>query len=154
MTRHARQISPSGIDLIKKYQGLSLEKYRDESGLWIIGYGHITTPADKFSQAITPSFAETLFYEDIARCEKLLRKHIVRPLTQYQHDALISLIFSSDFSHLMKTGIIAEIARGNDAQATEIWRREHILNGKVIPSLAAHREAECDWFNSQAELEA
>lgn len=33
------EISSAAIELIKKHQGLSLEKYRDEHGLWVIGYG-------------------------------------------------------------------------------------------------------------------
>ena len=39
MKEHALKISSAAIALIKKHQGLSLEKYRDEKGLWVIGYG-------------------------------------------------------------------------------------------------------------------
>jgi GH24 family phage-related lysozyme (muramidase) len=38
MTGHALKISSAAIALIKKHQGLSLEKYRDENGLWVIGW--------------------------------------------------------------------------------------------------------------------
>ena len=41
MTGYAMQISSAAIALIKKQQGLSLEKYRDEKGIWVIGYGHV-----------------------------------------------------------------------------------------------------------------
>ena len=37
MKEHALKISSAAIALIKKHQGLSLEKYRDEKGLWVIG---------------------------------------------------------------------------------------------------------------------
>ena len=37
MTGYAMQISSAAIALIKKQQGLSLEKYRDEKGIWVIG---------------------------------------------------------------------------------------------------------------------
>lgn len=37
MKGHALKISSAAIALIKKHQGLSLEKYRDENGLWVIG---------------------------------------------------------------------------------------------------------------------
>ena len=33
--------SLSGLEFIKRYQGLSLEQYQDEEGLWVIGYGHL-----------------------------------------------------------------------------------------------------------------
>ncbi len=35
MKEHALKISSAAIALIKKHQGLSLEKYRDEKGLWV-----------------------------------------------------------------------------------------------------------------------
>jgi len=94
MKGHALNISYAAIDLIKKHQGLSLEKYRDENGLWVIGYGHAIHEEDNFHGGITPLQAECLVQEDIQLCERLLRENITRPLTQQQHDALVVLIFS------------------------------------------------------------
>ena len=39
------QISQRGLNLIKKFEGLRLEAYKDSVGVWTIGYG--TTNADK-----------------------------------------------------------------------------------------------------------
>ena len=47
MTGYAMQISSAAIALIKKQQGLSLEKYRDEKGIWVIGYGHVIRQVGK-----------------------------------------------------------------------------------------------------------
>ena len=94
MKEHALKISSAAIALIKKHQGLSLEKYRDENGLWVIGYGHAIHEEDNFHGGITPLQAECLLQEDIQLCERLLRENITRPLTQQQHDALVVLIFS------------------------------------------------------------
>ena len=47
MTGYAMQISSAAIALIKKQQGLSLEKYRDEKGIWVIGYGHVIRQWEK-----------------------------------------------------------------------------------------------------------
>ncbi|MCI1899618.1 MAG: lysozyme [Enterobacter sp.] len=146
MTYQLLQISLAGINLIKKYQGLSLEKYRDESGLWVIGYGHIVSPADCFGDIITPSQAEILLSADIDICEQFLHENIGITLGQFQYDALISLIFSCGKTQVMQTGILNDIAQGNYAKATEIWRHEQMLNGKYIPSLAALRQAECELF--------
>ncbi|EPQ7468897.1 glycoside hydrolase family protein, partial [Enterobacter kobei] len=60
MKGHALNISYAAIDLIKKHQGLSLEKYRDENGLWVIGYGHAIHEEDNFHGGITPLQAECL----------------------------------------------------------------------------------------------
>ena len=51
MKEHALKISSAAIALIKKHQGLSLEKYRDEKGLWVIGYGHVIRDQEHFHGA-------------------------------------------------------------------------------------------------------
>ena len=94
MKGHALKISDAAIALIKNHQGLSLAKYRDENGLWVIGYGHVIRDRETFNGLITPSEAEYLLHKDIQLCERLLRENITRPLTQQQHDALVVLIFS------------------------------------------------------------
>ncbi|MCK7428175.1 lysozyme [Enterobacter chengduensis] len=94
MKGHGLKISSAAITLIKKHQGLSLEKYRDESGLWVIGYGHVIRDRAQFHGPVTPSQAEELLQDDIHRCEALLRESVARPLTQQQHDALVMMIFS------------------------------------------------------------
>lgn len=78
----------------KKNQGLSLEKYRDINGIWVIGYGHVIHPQEDFRRIITPIEAEYLLHGDLQLCEALLRENVTFPLTQQQHDALILMIFS------------------------------------------------------------
>ncbi|HDR2891584.1 TPA: lysozyme [Enterobacter asburiae] len=149
MVCRSLKISSSGIELIKHYQGLSLEKYCDESGLWIIGFGHVIGPKETTAAFITLAQAEQLLFDDIQKCEDVLRKNIARPLTQEKHDALVSLIFSCGIEDCLNTGIIQEVARGNNAQAASLWRNALMLNGKKISSLAQQRQAECALFDSE-----
>jgi GH24 family phage-related lysozyme (muramidase) len=93
--------------------------------------------------------AEQLLFDDIQQCEDVLRENITRPLTQEKHDALVSLIFSCGVKDCLNTGIIQEVARGNNAQATSLWRNALMLNGKKINSLALQRQAECALFESE-----
>ncbi|UWX93147.1 lysozyme [Enterobacter mori] len=88
------KISSAAITLIKKNQGLSLEKYRDENGLWVIGYGHTIRQWEAFPRLITPDEAEYLLHDDLKLCETLLRENMTQLLTQQQHDALVLMIFS------------------------------------------------------------
>jgi GH24 family phage-related lysozyme (muramidase) len=90
-----------------------------------------------------------LLFDDIQQCEDVLRENITRPLTQEKHDALVSLIFSCGVKDCLNTGIIQEVARGNNAQATSLWRNALMLNGKKINSLALQRQAECALFESE-----
>jgi lysozyme len=98
MTGHSLTISYEGIALIKKHHGLSLEKYRDEKGLWVIGYGHVITAHENLPTIITPEMADILLVEDLAECEKVLSKMNISPLQPDEHDALIAMLFSRGIS--------------------------------------------------------
>ena len=111
MKGHALNISYAAIDLIKKHQGLSLEKYRDENGLWVIGYGHAIHEEDNFHGGITPHQAECLLQEDIQLCERLLRENMARPLTQQQHDALVLMLFSFGETSSLPQAVFQTVAR-------------------------------------------
>ncbi|MBM3071873.1 lysozyme [Enterobacter sp. RHBSTW-00994] len=111
MTCHSLKISSTGIELIKKTQGLSLEKYRDENGIWVIGYGHVISQGDSFNKLITPAEAAYLLQKDLQKCEDLLRKNITQPLTQDQHDALVSLIFSLSDTSGLQMNILQTVCR-------------------------------------------
>jgi len=98
MTGHSLNISNEGIALIKKHHGLSLEKYRDEKGLWVIGYGHVITAHENLPNIITPELAETLLLEDLVECEKAVSKMNITPLQPAEHDALVAMLFSRGIS--------------------------------------------------------
>ncbi|VFS61929.1 Phage-related lysozyme (muraminidase) [Kluyvera cryocrescens] len=66
--------SPQGLDFIKRYQGLSLEKYQDQDGLWIIGYGHLIRDHETFAQPITRLQAESLFVQDVSYYRQVLNR--------------------------------------------------------------------------------
>lgn len=111
MKEHALKISSAAIALIKKHQGLSLEKYRDENGLWVIGYGHVIRDPAHYHGSVTPREADDLLHEDIRLCEMLLREHITRPLTQQQHDALVMMIFSFGEKTSLPDALIQAVSR-------------------------------------------
>ena len=111
MKGHALKISAAAIALIKNHQGLSLAKYRDENGLWVIGYGHVIRDRETFHDTITPSEAEYLLHKDIQLCERLLRENMTRPLTQQQHDALVLTLFSFGEISSLQKAVLQTVAR-------------------------------------------
>ncbi|TXT99849.1 lysozyme [Enterobacter hormaechei] len=111
MTGYALQTSSAAIALIKKQQGLSLEKYRDEKGLWVIGYGHVIRRGEQFNGLITPAEAEYLLFDDIHLCETLLLETIGHPLPQQQHDALVLTLFSFRNEFPLPEKILQAVAR-------------------------------------------
>lgn len=86
--------SSAAVALIKKQQGLSLEKYRDENGIGVIGYGHVILHWESVRGLISSEEAERLLNNDIQIYETLIQENIPQPLTQHQHDALVLFMFN------------------------------------------------------------
>ncbi|WP_143338873.1 glycoside hydrolase family protein, partial [Cronobacter sakazakii] len=47
-----------GVELIKSFEGLRLDKYQDAIGKWTIGYGHLILPNENFPRSLTLQEAE------------------------------------------------------------------------------------------------
>ena len=87
-------ISPAGLSLIKRFEGLQLTAYRCAAGVWTIGWGH--TAGVKRGQRITKAKAEQYLLQDVRKCEKAINgsRWIGWKLTQAQFDALVSFAFN------------------------------------------------------------
>ncbi|MFH0472647.1 lysozyme [Kluyvera ascorbata] len=136
--------SLSGLEFIKRYQGLSLEQYQDEEGLWVVGYGHLIRGHERFETAITLCQAEMLFQQDVADYQHLLHQCLRVPVSQRQFDALLSLAFSLGPEALQQSPILHSINQGLFADAIAGWQQE----GKRQSSLATERQAEAELFQA------
>jgi len=85
-------LSPSGMTLIKTFEGLRLKAYLCPAGVPTIGYGH--TGSVKLGDTITAAHAEHLLREDLRRFEAAIDRLVAVPLTQGQFDALVSFTFN------------------------------------------------------------
>lgn len=91
-------VSQKGIDLIKGFEGLELEAYSDEAGVWTIGYG--TTKYEngkpvKAGDKIPLFRAEQLITFYVKNMEPRLNALFGSlSLTQNQFDALASLAYN------------------------------------------------------------
>ena len=136
--------SLSGLEFIKRYQGLSLEQYQDEEGLWVVGYGHLIRGHERFEAAITLSQAEMLFQQDVADYQHLLHQCLRVPVSQRQFDALLSLAFSLGPEELQQSPILHNINQGLFVDAVAGWQQEGIRQS----SLATERQAEAELFRA------
>lgn len=136
--------SPQGLAFIKRYQGLSLARYQDADGLWLIGYGHLIAHDEVFEAPIAPSQAEALFLQDVGRYQQVLHQCVHIPLTQSQYDALLSLAFSLGTQALPRSPIIQAINQRAFAEALDEWRSE----GERQNGLAIQRQAEMALFQN------
>ena len=63
-------------DMIKRHEGLRLNKYRDSEGNWTIGYGHLILDGERMPDAITIAEAENLFEGDYQDAYQLCERFI------------------------------------------------------------------------------
>ncbi len=87
-------ISDYGKQLIKDTESLSLKVYPDAAGFFI-GYGHFLGTTATIKQ-INEAQADAYFNQDILNVEAEMRKYITAPLTQNQHDALVSFFYNNE----------------------------------------------------------
>ena len=82
-----------GINIIKKYESLSLVAYQCPAKVWTIGYGH-TGPDVKPGMLITEKRAEELLKSDLERFEKDVSSLLKVPVNENQFSALVSFAFN------------------------------------------------------------
>lgn len=141
-------LSPAGIDLIKRFESLQLDAYRCPAGVWTIGWGH--TAGVRQGMRITADLAEAFLRGDIEQVERDLAAVIHAPLTQGQHDALVSLCFNlrggARGLPSIAPRLVAKIGGGDYAGAAAEFLDIDRANGQVLPGLVRRREAERTLF--------
>lgn len=143
----SRQINAAGLELIKTFEGLKLNSYKDIVGVWTIGYGHTKTAGP--GQTITKAQAENLLRQDVSRFEDYVnRLPGADKLNENQFAALVSLAFNvGSFGETLKAAIKA----GDKTKIVETLQRYKFAGGKEVPGLVRRRKAEAALFNSGDE---
>ena len=92
------KLSENGFKIIKNFEGLRLDAYRDVAGVWTIGYGStryhdgkLVKPGDKLAGIIQ---ADALFSNTLGQYENAVNRSVKVPLTQNQFDALVSFTYN------------------------------------------------------------
>lgn len=87
------RINDKGIELIKAFESLRLEPYKDAVGKPTIGWGH-TSGVTMDMGSITEQEAEELLLEDLTYSENVIRRYVHVPLNVNQFSALVSFVFN------------------------------------------------------------
>jgi lysozyme len=140
--------SSAAIDLIKSFESLRLDAYLCPAGVWTIGWGH--TAGVREGLRITEETAEQFLRHDIEQVEQGLPAVIHAPLTQGQHDALVSLCFNlrggAPGLGARAPRLVAKINRGDYAGAADELLDINRANGQMLAGLTRRREAERAMF--------
>lgn len=143
-------MNQKGIDLIKKYEGLSLVAYPDpatKGAPWTIGYGHTGKDVNPTSK-ITKEQAETLLDQDVQKIAKIVDNVITAKITDDQFSALISLAFNIGPYNFVKSTLVSTLNTNDFVGTAKEILRWNKADGKVMAGLVKRRNDEKTLFMS------
>ncbi len=140
--------SPTGLQLIKSFEGFRESATQLPGGRWTIGYGHVRTAREGLT--ISEKDAEDLLVYDLKPAEDAIANSVFAPLLQNQFDALVSLVFNITPAQFRDSDILRNLNSGDylaAANGFDLWRRAR-LHGRVIvvDALVRRRAAEKSMF--------
>jgi GH24 family phage-related lysozyme (muramidase) len=144
------KISPTGIKLIKSFEGLSLTSYLCPVGVLTIGYGH--TGNVLAGTKITEKEADALLKQDLIKFEQAVLNYVTIDLNQNQFDALVSFCFNVGTQAFKGSTLVKRLNNGENPNivAAEELPRWNKGDGKVLEGLSRRRSAEVELFCSEA----
>jgi len=149
MTRRKKMtytISPSGIALIKKYEGFSPCIYVCPAGKPTIGYGHVVDASGP--ETITEAEAETLLLADLQPVIRTINCLVTVPLSQNQFDALCSLVYNIGTGAFSRSTLL-RLLNSDTSKASSQFLRWIWGGGKILPGLRKRRLEERELFEKQ-----
>lgn len=145
------KLNHAGEALIKRYEGLRTQAYRDAVGIWTIGFGHTAmagAPEVTPGMRITRGEADAIFARDAASFADQVAVSIRAPLTDNQFSALVSFAYNVGMGAFRKSSVLKAI-NGNQFEAVPRRLNMWVLaGGKVLPGLVKRRAAEAALFMS------
>lgn len=141
----ARRISDSGLQLIKRFEGLRLEAYPDACGIWTIGYGH--TRGVCAGMCVTEAEADAALRDDLSYAERAVQAAIsTAPTSDDAFAAMTSLCFNVGPVNFRASSVLRHHKAAEHAQAADsflLWNKARISGVlKELPGLTARRSAE------------
>jgi len=137
-------VSPNGLALIKKFEGLRLKSYQDSVGVWTIGYGHTkgVVPGMSISEGQADAYLRT--DADIAGAG--VRALVTVPIDQNEYDALVSFAFNLGVSALKGSTLLKKLNQGDYHGAADQFSRWVYAGNKKLDGLVKRRDAERQLF--------
>lgn len=131
-------ISPKGLEFLKEREGYKEVAYRDEGGVWTIGYGTtwIENRRVKLGDVCTKAEAQIWLLDDIRKTEEVLNLYVKKKVNQNQYDSLVSLTYNIGIDAFKKSSLLKVMnKRVADAYGDLFFRWNKItVNGKKILS--------------------
>jgi lysozyme len=136
--------SKNGLALTELFEGDILTAYRDQAGVWTIGYGH--TEGVKPGQTISRAEAEEFLLSDLHTAVVTVNAAVTRKLTQPEFDALVDFTFNMGSGAFRRSSLLRDVNAGNFPAAVSQFRLWDHCGGTVNSGLMRRRKAEAAEF--------
>lgn len=143
------KINQAGIDLIKHFEGLRLEAYKDVAGVLTIGYGHTGPDVLPNTVLSNEDAADALLRQDLSKIEAAIKPLIKQSLNDNQFSALVSFAFNLGIGALKSSTLLRVLNVGNNPTTEFLRWNKAKVNGvtQEIKGLTKRRQAEADLYN-------
>lgn len=147
----ATKISNEGVNLIKKFEGLSLKPYLCPAKIPTIGYGNTFYEDGRkvkmTDQPITEERATELLRNSLKSFEQYVDSYCVDTITQQQFDALVSFAYNLGPANLKSSTLLKKVnTNPNDETIRGEFMKWVKAGGKTLKGLVRRREAEADLY--------
>lgn len=134
-------------ELIKRWEGKSLNAYQDVAGLWTIGYGHLIKPGERFYpygavRSITDAEADMLLQQDMAAALDAVDTGVRVTTTDGQKAALVSLAFNIGRTAFLNSTLLKLLNAGDKAGAAAQFAVWNKAGSVPVAGLTSRRAAE------------
>lgn len=147
--------SDSGIELIKRFEGLELEAYQDIAGIWTIGFGHTGADVEP-GMKISERDAEELLRRDLKPREQAVDSAVKVGLNQNEFDALISFVYNVGAAAFRSSTALKRLNKGDRIGAADAitWWNKATVGGvlRVVVGLTRRRASERALFLTPTQI--
>jgi lysozyme len=144
--------SKNGLALTELFEGDILSAYKDQHGIWSIGYGH--TAGVRPGMTITKEEAASFLLSDVHTAADCVNEVVNVKLTQQQFDALVDFAFNVGITNFRHSTLLREINAGKFPQAIAQFKLWDHCGGIVNDGLLRRRKAEAAEFRENLPPES
>ena len=145
------KISENGLNLIKKFEGLSLKPYLCSAGIPTIGWGNTFYENMKKvtlqDEPITEERADSLFnFLVTTNFVNVINRLVIVDINQNQFDALVSFVYNLGSGNFEKSTLLKKVNQSDFIGASLEFEKWNRASGKVLNGLTKRKLYEKELF--------
>jgi lysozyme len=148
------KLDDAGYNLIKGFEGLYLHAYKDDAGVWTIGWGSTRYANGKKVQPgdvlVNRECADDLLEVTMGQYEEAVNTLVKRPISQNQFNACVSLAYNIGTGGFEGSSVLRELNAGNVQAAADAF----LLWDKITDPKTGQHEVSSDLLDRRTKERA